>query len=325
MSGTPLPPGHGLPLSPSSGRWLLVIEDNPADENLLRELLQSLPGEPYQMVCAPSLGAAMSAIEKAQPEVILLDLDLPDGGGIETVTRLREARPEIPLVVITSENDERVAMTAVQAGAQDYLVKGRVDAWMLARTIRHSLERHRLLTELEGARNRAAHRATHDALTGLPNRALYFDRLNHALQGAERRKERLAVLFIDLDGFKPINDTHGHAAGDEVLVHVAARLGNGVRRSDTVARLGGDEFAVRFERIPDREVAESLVAGLKTLFNEPIEYAGQKFLVSFSAGLAVYPTDGGDADALLKVSDAAMYHQKRAGRSGWEKQQLKVV
>ncbi len=302
------PPGEPHPVS--LGRAVMVVEDNPDDALLLSVLLEELPGEPYHLIRATSVASAIDQLATGRPEVILLDLNLPDGNGLEPLTRLRDASPDVPIVVLTGDDDERLAMAALRSGAQDYLVKGRVDSWILARTIRHSLERHRLMAELEGARKREAHRATHDALTGLPNRALYFDRLSHAIAGASRRREKLAVLYLDLDGFKPVNDTCGHAAGDEVLIQVGNRLAAGVRRSDTLARLGGDEFAVLFERIPERSVAESLVIALRTLFNQPVEVSGRIFTIGFSAGLAMYPEDGRDADSLVRVADAAMYREK---------------
>jgi diguanylate cyclase (GGDEF)-like protein len=315
----PVPPSDCL------SRGVLVVEDNPDDAMLLSVLLEELPSEPYRLMRASHLANAIDLAGTGRPEVILLDLNLPDGRGLESLTRLREAHPDIPIVVLTGDDDERLAMAAVRAGAQDYLVKGRVDSWTLARTIRHSLERHRLLGELEGARRREAHRATHDTLTGLPNRALYFDRLSHAIAQANRRKERLAVLYLDLDGFKPVNDGYGHAAGDEVLTQVAARLATGVRRSDTLARLGGDEFAALFERIPERAVAESLVIALRALFTEPIEAGGAWFHIGFSAGLSLFPDDGKDADTLLRIADAAMYREKSLRPERRETLHLRVI
>lgn len=326
-----VPPAARLNSTPvsvmSSGfltRGVMVVEDNPDDALLLSVLLDELPGEPYRLTRATRLASAIDLVATSRPEVILLDLNLPDGAGLESLTRLRDLCPDIPIIVLAGDDDERLAMAAVRAGAQDYLVKGRVDSWTLVRTIRHSLERQRLLAELEGARKREAHRATHDSLTGLPNRTLYFDRLRHAITGANRRRERLAALYLDLDGFKPVNDSCGHAAGDEVLVQVANRLNSGVRRSDTLARLGGDEFAVLFERIPERAVAESLAMALRSLFREPVEVAGRQFSLGFSAGLALYPDDGQDADSLVSMADAAMYREK-AIRSEGRETLLKVI
>lgn len=305
-------------------RSVMVIEDNPDDALLLSVLLEELPGDPCRLLRASTLAQAIHLMGQVLPEVIILDLNLPDASGLETLQTLNRHCPAVPIIVLTGDDDERLAMAAVRAGAQDYLVKGRVDSWTLIRTIRHSHERHRLMTELDGARQREAHRATHDPLTGLPNRALYFDRLSHAIAQASRRRERLAVLYLDLDGFKPVNDTHGHAVGDEVLVQVSQRLATGVRRSDTLARLGGDEFAVLFEKIPERGVAESLVAALRSLFQEPIPASGKEFPIGFSAGLALYPDDGRTADELLQVADQAMYREKSI-RPGHREIQIRVI
>ncbi|HSB55361.1 MAG TPA: GGDEF domain-containing response regulator [Gemmatimonadales bacterium] len=317
-SGLPELPGH------RHRRIVMVVEDNPDDALLLSVLLEELPGDPCRLLRASSLEQALQLTGQVRPEVILLDLNLPDTTGIESLTRLHEHCPEIPIIVLTGDDDERLAMAAVRSGAQDYLVKGRVDSWTLIRTIRHSHERHRLMTELEIARQQEAHRATHDALTGLPNRVLYFDRLSHAIAQATRRRERLAVLYLDLDGFKPVNDGHGHATGDEVLIQVSQRLSNGVRRSDTLARLGGDEFAVLFEKIPERGVAESLVLSLRMLFKDPIQVGEHAFPIGFSAGLAIFPDDGRNPDGLLSVADAAMYREK-SSRPARRAVELRVI
>lgn len=304
---------------------VLIIEDSADDVLLLSILLEEVPGTSFRLVHASRLEDGLKLALSERPEVILLDLNLPDGHGMDAVTRVRLALPSVPLVVLTGSDDEDLAMRVVRAGAQDYLVKGRVDSWILARTLRHSLERHRLMEELEEAHRREAHRATHDALTGLPNRTLFLDRLSHGLARAERRRERLAVLYLDLDGFKPVNDTLGHAAGDQILIRVARHLDNGVRRSDTLARLGGDEFGVLFERVPDRTMAESLVQGLRALLRDPVSIDGKSFQMGFSAGLALYPEDGRNADTLLRMADAAMYRDKESRRAPRESRQLKVV
>jgi diguanylate cyclase (GGDEF)-like protein len=324
-TGIAATPDLSDPESERRRRIVMVVEDNPDDALLLSVLLEELPGDPCRLLRATSLEQSLYLIGQVRPEVILLDLNLPDTTGIATLTRLHEHCPEIPIIVLTGDDDERLATAAVRNGAQDYLVKGRVDSWTLIRTIRHSHERHRLMAELEGARQREAHRATHDSLTGLPNRALYFDRLSHAIAQANRRRERLAVLYLDLDGFKPVNDGYGHATGDEVLIEVSQRLQSGVRRSDTLARLGGDEFAVLFEKIPERGVAESLVMSLRMLFRDPITVGEHSFPIGFSAGLAIFPDDGKNPDGLLSVADAAMYREKSSRPERRTAVELRVI
>jgi diguanylate cyclase (GGDEF)-like protein len=306
-------------------RDLVLIEDSGDDALLLSVLLEELPQAPFQVRRASCLadGIAMALAQK--PDAVIVDLDLPDAMGLDVLVRLRAAVPTVPVVVLTGDDNEDLAVQAVRAGAQDYLVKGRVDSWILARSLRHALERHRLVRELEAAREREAHRATHDPLTGLPNRSLFFDRLAHALAQAERRRERIAVLYLDLDGFKPVNDNFGHTVGDQVLMQVAARLAEGVRRSDTLARLGGDEFGVVFERVPDRSMAESLVLGLKPVLRDPIIVEGYHCPIGFSAGLAVFPDDGRDADSLMRVANAAMYREKEARGQPQAQRRLRVI
>ena len=160
--------------------------------------------------------------------------------------------------------------------------------------------------------------ATHDALTGLPNRVMFGQRLDHALSQARRHGRKLAVLFIDLDRFKVINDTLGHEAGDGLLREVARRLKHGLRASDTVARLGGDEFVVLLEEIDDpvliAAVAQKLVAALA----EPFLIAGRQYHVTASIGASTFPDDAHDAPALLKNADIAMYRAKERGRNTFQ-------
>ena len=161
------------------------------------------------------------------------------------------------------------------------------------------------------------HMAFHDELTALPNRKLLLDRLEMALAGARRRGARVALLFIDLDDFKPINDRYGHSFGDELLVAVGTRLRNGARRADTVARFGGDEFTVLMPDLTAREqvvvVAEKLLAAFRT----PFEVDGRSVGITASIGIGVTGADTLTAEALVERADAAMYQVKRAGRNGY--------
>jgi diguanylate cyclase (GGDEF)-like protein len=162
---------------------------------------------------------------------------------------------------------------------------------------------------------RLAHMATHDPLTGLPNRALLEDRLGQALARAARTKSRVALLFCDLDGFKEVNDTHGHKVGDEVLREVANRLTDGRRRADTVARLGGDEFIILLPDLEDGRSAGRLVAELcLEALRKPIDVHGLSLKLGMSIGIALYPDAGTSASQLMACSDAAMYKAKRLGK-----------
>jgi diguanylate cyclase (GGDEF)-like protein len=170
-----------------------------------------------------------------------------------------------------------------------------------------------LLTLLEQEITRTEHLALHDPLTGLPNRRLLQDRLTKAVERAERNEARLAVLLIDLDNFKQINDTYGHAVGDEVLRVVATRLQMRIRKADTIARAGGDEFLVVVSDLLQPHGADILAGKLMTDLNEPIVLRDSTLRACASIGIAIYPDDGQTADALCEKADLAMYDQKRRG------------
>ncbi|WJN77903.1 MULTISPECIES: sensor domain-containing diguanylate cyclase [Burkholderia] len=154
-------------------------------------------------------------------------------------------------------------------------------------------------------------RATHDALTGLPNRALFYDRLRQSMHSALRASGRLGILNIDMDGLKPINDGFGHRAGDAALREVATRMQAAVRRSDTVARIGGDEFAVILPNIGTRDDAHAQSTRLARRVGEPFEFDGHALQLGVSVGIAVLPDDGTDMNALIEHADDAMYEAKR--------------
>jgi diguanylate cyclase (GGDEF)-like protein/PAS domain S-box-containing protein len=169
------------------------------------------------------------------------------------------------------------------------------------------------------AESRIAYQACHDALTGLPNRTLFYDRLTQELARARRHDgRRLAVLFLDLDQFKVVNDTLGHAAGDRLLIEIAGRLQQTVRESDTVARIGGDEFTFLLPGIDHAEDAARAAQKILEAVSRPLEIDGHRLYVTTSIGISLYPADGEDAEALLSSADIAMYRAKDLGRSGFQ-------
>lgn len=182
-----------------------------------------------------------------------------------------------------------------------------------ARELANALKQRR--EELERANSELAHRAYHDALTGLPNRLMLRDRVEQAIARAQRNQTTLAVLFIDLDRFKAINDTLGHRAGDAVLRGVAQRISEHVRKTDTVAREGGDEFLVLLEQVGTPEQTAAVAGKLLRRLNEPYVIEGRPVHCSGSIGVAMYPEDGHDAEQLIKHADAAMFDSKGEGRN----------
>jgi diguanylate cyclase (GGDEF)-like protein/PAS domain S-box-containing protein len=170
------------------------------------------------------------------------------------------------------------------------------------------------VTERRKLENKVLHMAHYDALTGLPNRTLFFDRLNQAASLARRRQERLGLLYLDLDGFKAINDTHGHGAGDFLLRAIAERLRRRIRDSDTVARLGGDEFAFVLPGIGDRSHAEAVAADIRTACDKPVYLEDVPLRVGASVGVAILPDDTQFIEELVQIADQGMYRAKRAAR-----------
>jgi diguanylate cyclase (GGDEF)-like protein len=173
------------------------------------------------------------------------------------------------------------------------------------------------ITSLQNVNEELQYQATHDALTGLPNRVLLFERIQHAIDAAHHGTNLFAIYFIDLDGFKGINDTLGHAAGDAVLKQFAIRLKRSVRKEDIVARLGGDEFVVMVEDIPDVDMAAHIAEKLFSCFHEDFALDYGNLQVTPSMGVALYPEDGQNVDELLSHADAAMYEAKTNGRNGY--------
>lgn len=173
------------------------------------------------------------------------------------------------------------------------------------------------ITQRREAEQKLAYLATHDALTGLPNRTLFNIHLQLEMEHAVRNRKRLAVMLLDLDGFKEINDTVGHDAGDEALKIVARRLESSLRQSDTVARLGGDEFLVLIPALSSGRHAGGMAQKAITALSAPMVLEGEELIVGTSLGIAIFPDDGNDPEALIRCADAAMYQVKGAGGNGY--------
>lgn len=172
-----------------------------------------------------------------------------------------------------------------------------------------------VITRLKQTNEQILHLAHHDILTALPNRILFYDRLNQAITRARRDNELFAVLFLDLDGFKIINDTFGHDVGDALLIEVAKRIVACVRDSDTVARMGGDEFTVILSNVRTLNSKDRVVKKIGEAIARPFVLNGRKCSVSVSIGIALYPDNGKTAEQLVKIADAAMYLAKNSGKN----------
>ena len=288
-------------------KLVLLIEDNPGDVRLIREMLAEGEDVLFELACVGRLSQGLEYLVTRSPSLVLLDLSLPDSYGFDTFLKVYAHSPKVPIIVLTGYDDQTVALSAVKTGAQDYLVKGKLDRELLLRSMQYSIERKRYQEQLE-------YQANYDALTGLPNRNLLNDRLRQSVF-AQRFVRSIGVVFLDIDHFKFVNDSLGHNTGDKLLQKVAERLTETVRDGDTVARLGGDEFILILNDQTGQEVIYRAMQRIIGRIAEPIDVDGQELMVTCSAGISLYPQDGPDVDTLLKNADAAMYRAKEKGRN----------
>ncbi len=429
-------------MNKKSIKVLLLVEDNPGDVRLLREMFYEQSSHHTELTQVETMGQAEKHLAGAAVDIILLDLGLPDAQGLESIRRARAVAPGVPLVVLTSLDDESMAARALQEGVQDYLIKGQIDARGLFRALRYAVERKSMQEELFGEKERAqvtlnsigdavictdisgnitflnlvavrmtgwsqdeaagrpmaevfrvldatsrkttpnpmemavgqnrtmhlpsnciliqrdgceipiedsvapihdreghatgavivfrdvssgqtmalqmAHSAHHDFLTGLPNRKLLNDRVGQAILSAIRNTKKVAVLFLDLDGFKHINDSLGHSIGDRLLQSIAKRLVDSVRGSDTVSRQGGDEFVVLLLEVEHSEGVAITVRRLLQVVADPHSIDQHDLHVTACIGVSIYPDDGPDAETLIKNADTAMYQAKENGRQSYK-------
>jgi diguanylate cyclase (GGDEF)-like protein/PAS domain S-box-containing protein len=436
-------------MSKKAIKTVLLVEDNPGDARLLREMFNEQGAHDTELMHVECMNDAERHLSEHAVDIILLDLGLPDAQGLEAVRRARVAAPRVPLVVLTGLDDEALAAQAMQEGAQDYLVKGQIvstsgqiETRGLLRALRYAIERkimeEALFVEQERAQVslncigdavictdipgtitflnvvsekmagwsreeaagrpmaevfrildttsrktipnsmemaigqnctvhlpsncilirrdgldipiegcvspihdregqaagtvivfrdvsaaramalQVAHSARHDFLTGLPNRMLLHDRVDQAIALARRHARQLAVLFLDLDGFKYINDSLGHPTGDKLLQSIAKRLVDCVRGSDTVSRQGGDEFVVLLSEMQQSDDAAVAARRILQAVAEAHSIDQHDLHVTTSIGVSVYPSDGLDAETLIKNADTAMYQAKENGRQSYQ-------
>ncbi len=272
----------------------------------LREHLKSTNGD-TELHGAGELSGALERLSAGGVDAVILDPDLPDSQGIVTFERMYAFAPDVPVIVLTNNGEDDLAVRAVQGGAQDCMLKDEADSSVLLRSVRYAIERHRLLTALRSL-------SLIDGLTDLYNRRGFNDLGEQYLKLAGRSSRSASLIYLDIDRFKTINDTLGHHVGDRALLSLADTLRDTFRRSDIIARMSGDEFAVlAFETSEDN--AETLVERLRAELTEVNETTRERFQLSVSIGLARY--DGDDAvslDDLLRQAGAAMHGEKRKKR-----------
>ncbi len=436
---------------PRMRRRILLVLDDPAGAEAVRQALGRSRNGPFKVDWVRTRADALKRLGNSRRSrgrisrpiaAILVDLFLPDSSGIETFERLFELAGQIPILVLADPRHEELGDLSVQRGAQDYLLKGCLDNYLLPKALRSMIERAAIAEALFAEKERAevtlnsigdavmstdesgivsylnavaeeltgwsraqavgqpieavfrvvdgvtreaapnpmaiamrenrtagltpncllvrrdgfefpiedsaapihdrhgrvagavivfhdvsearavslrmSHLAQHDTLTDLPNRLLLNDRLSQSLALARRQRKKLAVLYLDIDRFKHVNDVSGHAVGDRLLQSVAARLLACVRESDTVSRRGGDEFVILLAEVAHAYDASVAAEKMLAAMREPHDLGDRKVHVTASIGIVTYPQDGTTSDALLRNADAAMYRAKDCGRNGYQ-------
>ena len=285
---------------------VLLIEDSEDDAALtVRELERA--GYEVTAERVETGGALVAALERQRWDVALADFTMPQFSGTAALRLLREYDPELPFLFVSGTIGEDVAVAAMRAGAHDYIIKGQLKR--LAPAIERELREVEVRRSRRHAEERLAHLAYHDPLTDLPNRLLLQDRLQQAALASARTSDPLSLIVIDLDGFKAVNDSLGHHAGDQLLQQIAGRLRGAVRDCDTVARLGGDEFGIVLIDT-SLDAAAQLAKKIVQAVQQPILIRGQLLVVRASCGIAGCPDHGTAGDQLLQKADIAMYAAK---------------
>ena len=284
---------------------ILLFEDNLGDARLFAETIKEIPSQHYEIIHVNSLSEGLTVLGNKTADIILLDLGLPDSQHLDTLIKVRSQVLGVPIVILTGNDDEEIALRAVQQGAQDYLVKQKINADVLSRVICYSIERQKLQDELRSL-------ALIDDLTGLYNRRGFFTLAEHYLKLAERMHKNFYLIFSDIDNLKKINDDFGHLQGDLFLKKAAEILRYSFRDSDIIARIGGDEFVVLIPETTDYNAKSAI-----TRLQENIKKYNKKEKknLSLSMGIAnFHPNLKFSLQDLLDKADKHLYEEKKKRR-----------
>ncbi|HEY7771836.1 MAG TPA: GGDEF domain-containing response regulator [Marinagarivorans sp.] len=289
-----------------SARPVLIVDDNADDRAAYKRFLKKYEHEFPRIIELDNGSDILAKVRKYNPSCCVLDYKLPGNDGLVVLQNIRLEYPAeaLPVIVLTGEGDDELAVQMLQNGAQDYLVKGEVNAGRLYSAIRSALQTANLQKQL----TRLAH---YDALTGLLNRSLLINRLGQAIHRCNRYKQKCAVLHLDINKFKPMNETFGQEYGDAVLQEVAERIRKNCRATDSPARLGADEFAILLEQV-EADTCSKIAQKLIEAVEQPVTVNGVKQAIKVSVGISIYPDTAGNGDELLKQADEALQRARRS-------------
>ncbi|NCT41486.1 MAG: diguanylate cyclase [Alphaproteobacteria bacterium] len=287
---------------------ILHVEDDATDAVIFKEALSRNAGskEVFAITRVETMGAAIKEVYSNEYSAVLLDLNLPDLRGIDNVKCLRAENPLVPIVVLTSVDSDNWANEVLEAGAQEYLVKGHCTGQILSRVIQSSISRKKI-------ENKLFEQAHYDELTGLPNKLFFRDTLNASLARAKRRKNQEAFFFMDIENFKTINRTFGEDLGNCLLKEVAKRIKDNLRECDFIARYEGDTFAIHLDNENDEKIKSRcmLVAQkIQNFMQDPFELQGSNIRVSVNIAMALYPECGQEFDQIMGNVEVAMHFLK---------------
>lgn len=294
---------------------VLLIDDDEVDRQSVTRALKQSPLT-CRITYATTASEGLKLAYEQSFDAILLDYRLPDKDGLDVLLNLREsAISNTAVVMLSHQDDETLAERCLEAGAQDFVLKEEITGRRLSRAVRQAQYRYQLEETLKSSREELRDLSERDPLTGLRNRRGFEIALEYALERAYRSDETLAILLLDLDDFKSVNDTLGHDSGDELLKSMSTRLSRVVREGDCLCRLGGDEFVILMTNY-DYDEHVSLLGEriIKTLQN-PFRLVNTQYIVTASIGIATLNSSGGNALDLLKFADIAMYQAKKDGRN----------
>lgn len=294
---------------------VLFVEDSAADAELaLRELQRS--GINCEGRRVQTRTEMIQELETFRPDIILGDFSLPQFDGIAALDIARTISPATPFIFVSGTIGEDRAIEMLERGATDYILKTSLKR--LATAVRRALRDVKEQAARERLESRLSYLAQYDALTDLPNRSQFRDRLDGAIARALRNKRLLGLVFLNLDRFQTVNATLGRAAADLAIKQVGERLKACARKGDTVARLGGDEFSTLLEDLAKKEDAALTARRELESLSRPILLSGQETRITASIGIAIFPLDADTVDGLLQNADVAMLHAKEHGRNNWQ-------
>ena len=291
---------------------VLVVEDDLVHFTYCEYILRSIYGEKLVLERAVDCRTAVHKLNSQEFEICLLDYLVKDGSAKDVLARVDFAHVTTPVIVVSAFDDRDFVLEALRHGADDYVIKGKFSDNELHQAIQYAI--YRKYKEL-----RLRQRALYDPLTGLANRHLLMDRLDEALRFSSRHNEKFAVMVVDLDKLKQVNDSLGHEAGDRLIQCSANALVSSMRSSDTVARVGGDEFIAILKNIRDKSGLERICETVRTTVESRASAEiGTEHGISCSIGLAIFPDDSDSPADMLRLADAAMYAVKHVGGGGFK-------